>query len=64
MQGATREGSPANIEESTPAPFLFNTLNSISALMLTNVEAADRMITRLGDLLRTSLDTAGTQMTT
>jgi LytS/YehU family sensor histidine kinase len=44
--------------------FLFNTLNSISALMLTNVKAADRMITRLGDLLRISLQTAGTQMTT
>lgn len=44
--------------------FLFNTLNSISALMLTNVEAADRMITLLGDLLRISLETAGTQMTT
>jgi len=44
--------------------FLFNTLNSISALMLTNVEAADRMITRLGDLLRISLESASTQMTT
>jgi hypothetical protein len=44
--------------------FLFNTLNSISALMLTNVAAADRMIARLGDLLRISLETAGTQMTT
>jgi two-component system LytT family sensor kinase len=44
--------------------FLFNTLHSISALMLTNVEAADRMITRLGDLLRISLETASTQMTT
>ena len=44
--------------------FLFNTLNSISALMLTNVDAADRMITRLGDLLRLSLETADTQMTT
>src|SRR5579864_4349450 len=44
--------------------FLFNTLNSISALMLTNVEAADRMITRLGDLLRISLETAATQVTT
>ena len=44
--------------------FLFNTLNSISALMLTDVKAADRMITRLGDLLRISLETAGTQMTT
>jgi two-component system LytT family sensor kinase len=44
--------------------FLFNTLNSISALMLTDVRAADRMIARLGDLLRISLETAGTQMTT
>lgn len=44
--------------------FLFNTLNSISALMLTDVKAADRMITRLGDLLRISLETAGTQMST
>ncbi|MGA8272445.1 MAG: histidine kinase [Candidatus Sulfotelmatobacter sp.] len=44
--------------------FLFNTLNSISALMLTNVQAADRMITRLGDLLRLSLESADTQMTT
>jgi two-component system, LytTR family, sensor kinase len=44
--------------------FLFNTLNSISALMLTDVKAADRMITRLGDLLRISLETASTQMST
>ncbi|HEY4781556.1 MAG TPA: DUF1272 domain-containing protein [Chthoniobacterales bacterium] len=44
--------------------FLFNTLHSISALMLTDVQAADRMITRLGDLLRLSLETAGTQITT
>jgi two-component system LytT family sensor kinase len=44
--------------------FLFNTLNSISALMLIDVKAADRMITRLGDLLRIGLETAGTQMTT
>jgi LytS/YehU family sensor histidine kinase len=44
--------------------FLFNTLNSISALMLTDVAAADRMITLLGDLLRISLETASTQMTT
>jgi two-component system, LytTR family, sensor kinase len=44
--------------------FLFNTLNSISALMLTDVVAAERMITLLGDLLRMSLETASTQMTT
>ncbi|HEX4645706.1 MAG TPA: histidine kinase, partial [Verrucomicrobiae bacterium] len=35
--------------------FLFNTLHSISSLMHKDVEAADRMITRLGDLLRAAL---------
>jgi len=36
--------------------FLFNTMHSISALMLTNVPAADKMMTRLSDLLRMSLE--------
>jgi signal transduction histidine kinase len=40
--------------------FLFNTLHSISALMHRDVEAADRMLTRLSDLLRLTLDSAGT----
>jgi len=44
--------------------FLFNTMHSISALMPTDVKAADRMMTRLGDLLRISLESAGTQITT
>lgn len=44
--------------------FLFNTMHSISSLMFTNVDAADRMMSRLSDLLRISLDTAGTQITT
>jgi hypothetical protein len=35
--------------------FLFNTLNAISALIHQDVELADRMIARLGDLLRTTL---------
>lgn len=39
--------------------FLFNTLHSISALMLTDVRAADRMMTRLSDLLRMSLENDG-----
>lgn len=43
--------------------FLFNTMHSISALMMTDVQAADRMMTRLGDLLRMSLESAGTQIT-
>lgn len=36
--------------------FLFNTLNSVSELMHQDVEAADRMITRLSDLLRLVLE--------
>ncbi len=36
--------------------FLFNTLNAISALMHRDVDAADRMITLLSDLLRFSLE--------
>lgn len=43
--------------------FLFNTMHSVSALMLTDVQAADRMITRLADLLRMNLESAGTQIT-
>lgn len=43
--------------------FLFNTLHSISALMLTNVGAADRMMTRLSYLLRMSLENRGIQIT-
>jgi signal transduction histidine kinase len=41
--------------------FLFNTLNTISALMHRDVEAADAMIARLSDLLRLSLETVGIQ---
>jgi signal transduction histidine kinase len=41
--------------------FLFNTLHAISTLMHRDVEAADRMIARLSDLLRISLETVGVQ---
>jgi signal transduction histidine kinase len=41
--------------------FLFNTLNTISALMHRDVQAADAMLERLGDLLRLTLDRIGTQ---
>src|SRR5262249_36052627 len=41
--------------------FLFNTLHTISALMHQDVELADRMLTRLADLLRLTLDNAGLQ---
>src|SRR5262249_32449588 len=41
--------------------FLFNTLNAISALIHQDVELADRMIARLGDLLRATLENANQQ---
>jgi hypothetical protein len=41
--------------------FLFNTLNSIAELVHEDAHAADRMVTRLGDFLRLSLDHAGRQ---
>ena len=41
--------------------FLFNTLNAIAALMHRDVEAADRMLARLSELLRTAIDTSDVQ---
>ena len=41
--------------------FLFNTLNAISTLVHKNPESADRMIARLSDLLRLSLENVGVQ---
>ena len=39
--------------------FLFNTLHSISALVHRDPEAADKMIARLGDFLRLTLENSG-----
>jgi LytS/YehU family sensor histidine kinase len=39
--------------------FLFNTLHAISTLVHSNPEAADRMISRLSDLLRLTFDRTG-----
>jgi len=44
--------------------FLFNTLHSISALLNHDPEAARKMITRLGDFLRLTLENSGTQEVT
>ena len=41
--------------------FLFNTLHAISSLMDEDIRAARRMIARLADLLRTTLDTGDQQ---
>jgi hypothetical protein len=44
-------------------PTSCSTLCTLSALMLTDVQAADRMMTRLSDLLRMSLENNGVQET-
>ena len=44
--------------------FLFNTLNTIAALMHRDVEAADQMLAKLSDLLRMALDQRGGQEVT
>ena len=41
--------------------FLFNTLNTVSALMHRDVDAADDMLARLGALLRQSIETVDVQ---
>jgi two-component system, LytTR family, sensor kinase len=44
--------------------FLFNTLNTISSVMYEDVRVADRMIARLSDLLRVSLEQGAAQEVT
>ena len=44
--------------------FLFNTLHSISALLSKDTEGARKMITRLGDFLRLTLENGGSQEVT
>ena len=44
--------------------FLFNTLHSISALLNKDAEAARKMITRLGDFLRLTVENSGSQEVT
>jgi len=44
--------------------FLFNTMNSISSLMYTDVHAADRMMEQLSNMLRVSLARGSKQMIT
>ena len=44
--------------------FLFNTLHSISSLVHKDPDAADRMLARLGDFLRMTLENSGAQEVT
>jgi len=55
MQKMLAESQLAQLRAQLQPHFLFNALNTISALMQSDVERADRLLTRLADLLRASL---------
>jgi two-component system, LytTR family, sensor kinase len=59
LEASLAEARLAMLRMQLQPHFLFNTLNSIAALMRRDVDAADRMIARLAELLRHSLDTTG-----
>ncbi|NIM16404.1 MAG: hypothetical protein GTO45_30800 [Candidatus Aminicenantes bacterium] len=64
MQSQLAEAELKALKAQLHPHFLFNTFNVISSLMHENVEAADEVLTKLGDLLRLMFSNAGQQMVT
>jgi two-component system LytT family sensor kinase len=60
MHKALAEAQLAQLRAQLRPHFLFNTLNTVSALMHSDVQRADRLLARLADLLRASLGSAET----
>ena len=58
------EAQMATLRQQLQPHFLFNTLHAISTLMHRDVEAADRTLMRLSDLLRMTLENVGQQEVT
>jgi len=58
LEGSLVQARLQALQSQLQPHFLFNTLHSISALIHLEPEAADRMVTRLADLLRLTLDTS------
>jgi two-component system, LytTR family, sensor kinase len=61
LEGQLAQAEMQNLKMQLHPHFLFNTLNAISVLMLEDVQAANRMLVRLSDLLRITLENSGTQ---
>ena len=55
VQKALAEAQLAQLQAQLRPHFIFNALNTVSALMHTDVARADRVLAQLGDLLRASL---------
>jgi hypothetical protein len=60
IQKALVESQLARLQAQLRPHFLFNTLNTVSSLMQVDVGRADRLLTRLADLLRGSLGVGDT----
>jgi sensor histidine kinase YesM len=63
LQKHLAESQLAQLKAQLQPHFLFNSLNTISALMQVDVGRADRLLTRLADLLRSSLQVSARHMT-
>ena len=61
LQKPLAESQLAQLKAQLQPHFLFNALNTISSLMQSDVERADRLLTRLADLLRASLQASAQQ---
>jgi two-component system sensor histidine kinase AlgZ len=62
LRQAATEARLSSLESRIHPHFLFNTLNSISALIRENPAEAERMVERLAALLRFSLDSSGARL--
>jgi Histidine kinase len=62
MQRSLSEARLSQLAAQLRPHFFFNALNTISALMHLDVARADRLLTRLGDLLRGSLESTAQQL--
>jgi hypothetical protein len=62
-QKALAEAQLAQLQGQLRPHFLFNALNTVSALMHTDVARADRLVAALGDLLRISLRSIESELT-
>jgi two-component system LytT family sensor kinase len=63
LQKHLAESQLAQLKAQLQPHFLFNALNTISSLMQVDVARADRLLTRLADLLRASLQASMRDMT-
>ena len=63
LEGRLAQAELQNLKMQLHPHFLFNTLHAVSVLMQEDVPAANRMLVRLSELLRVTLDNAGTQET-